>query len=126
MVVLPLDPVTKVLGEPIELGPKDLNGVVPPACGTHDDGWIVETVLTAEPNIDVFDHRGSNGVGADDARFRIRFEPGRQCVDAIAASASRTLADMKPAAVPSAATIPMALRERYTGAAWGFKCMRAN
>jgi hypothetical protein len=119
-VVLPFDPGSGVLGEPIRLGRADLDGRMPKRCSEADDGWLLETTLATTPDVslDVASY-------VDEVRFRLRIEPGGRCVEAVSAKTGRAIdlpAKGKPRVAPAEYTIPMAVRERYTARGWSFAC----
>jgi hypothetical protein len=117
LVVLPLDPLSKQLMTPVVLGARDFDGKVPRTCAAHDDGWVLAASLPTAPDLDL------KGIGGyvDEIRLRMRLEAGDRCVEAISARAGRSLTGENTAA-PAGFTIPMAVRERYSGRRWGFMC----
>jgi hypothetical protein len=119
LVVLPVDPFSKQLLTPVVLGARDLDGKVPRTCADHDDGWVLAANLPSAPDLDL------KGVGGyiDDIRLRMRLEAGDRCVEAISGRANRSLTGEVKAA-PAGFTIPLAVRERYSGSRWGFMCGR--
>jgi hypothetical protein len=117
--VLPIDVAEGSLGEPIVLGPVDLDGQAPRGCEGDDDGWLVVHRPDATPSLRL---RGVNGY-VDDLELRLRLEPGSACVDAIAGQASRGLAREEGVELESArAGVPFAVRERYAGSRWHLRC----
>ncbi len=119
LVVLPIDPTTKTLGAPILLGAADLDGEVPRRCAEHDDGWMLDITPSVKPDIEL---SGAN-VYLDEVRVRLRLDPGKRCIEGIAAKTSNVgaAAFATPQSPPTAA-VPLALRERYSGRRWGFTC----
>jgi len=118
--VLPIDPATGQLGEPVSLGPADLRGQMPPRCQPHDDGWLLDSHLDATPAIVL---RGARGY-VDDIELRLRLDPGFQCTDGIAARSGHGLRQdgaTKPAA-EDAESVPLSVRERSTGRRWHLSC----
>jgi hypothetical protein len=81
-IVLPLDPTTGEILDPVRLGFTDLSGATPPVCTPESEGWMIETSLTWPPSLRV----GSQSFGAG-IRARLRLDPGRVCVDALSARA---------------------------------------
>jgi hypothetical protein len=81
MYVLPLDPDTGALGEPISLGKRDLGGKLPPRCAEGQDGWLMDTLLDSTPSVQLTSGRAV----VDTVEFRLRMDPGNACVEAMAA-----------------------------------------
>ncbi|MBW2454946.1 MAG: hypothetical protein JRI68_10560 [Deltaproteobacteria bacterium] len=121
-VVLPVDPVRGQLGAPVTLGPADLDGELPPTCRDDDDGWLLDTRLAVTPAIDM---GGLSGY-LDDIELRLRLEPGGACVESLAARAGRGLtvsgAGEGASQVGANQTVPLSVRERYTGRRWKLMC----
>ena len=120
--VLPIDPGSGALGEPVPLGDDDLGGVVPPVCGEHDDGWLLSTRLPMTPSTELV---GAYGY-VDEVDLRLRLEPGSRCIEAIAARAGRELVLNPEAggrALAAGPRIPMSVRERYGGQRWQLGCV---
>jgi hypothetical protein len=51
MFVLPIEPDSGDLGEPIVLGKRDLDGKLPPRCAEGQDGWLMDTGLDMTPSV---------------------------------------------------------------------------
>jgi hypothetical protein len=121
-VVLPIDANNGALGEPVILGNTDLEGKVPPRCSEHDDGWIVDTALPVSPNVQL---TGVDGF-VDEVELRLRIDPGFACAEAIAARAGRGFkVSEKSKGATDSESIPMAVRERYSGKRWQLSCRPA-
>jgi hypothetical protein len=80
--VLPLDPETGEMDEPIRLFGSDLEGAIPERCAPDRDGWVVNTDLSLAPAIQVV-APGQPNVSA--IELRLRLDPGIVCIDAMAA-----------------------------------------
>ena len=80
--VLPLDPETGEMDEPVRLFGSDLEGAIPERCAPDRDGWVVNTDLSLAPAIQVV-APGQTNVSA--IELRLRLDPGVVCVDAMAA-----------------------------------------
>ena len=116
--VLPLDPSSGRLGEPIALARADLDGVVPRRCEDHDDGWLLDTKLQVTPDLS---YRGVRGY-ADNIETRLRLNPGRSCIEAIAAKAGSGFVQQEGSEAAAADGIPLSARERFTGRRWHMSC----
>lgn len=123
--VLPLDPDTGALDEPISLGRRDLSGAMPERCVSGQDGWLTEVTLEATPSVDL----GNAYAPIDGIELRLRLDPGSVCAEGIAARVDGTVVvtgkkstgkskprDVDPHMVPLAAT------ERTSGTRWVFEC----
>jgi hypothetical protein len=80
--VLPIDPDSGELDEPIRLFGSDLEGAVPPRCGADSDGWVVTTDVKPAPAARV---TAPAAASLGSIELRLRLDPGKVCVDAIAA-----------------------------------------
>ena len=120
--VLPVDPATGAVEEPIFLGRRDLSGTMPERCAPGQDGWLAETPLEMTPSIDL----GTAYAPLDGIELRLRLDPGSVCADGIAARVDGAVVtsakitgkpkDVDPHKVPLAAT------ERGSGQRWVFQC----
>jgi len=123
--VLPLDPDTGALDEPIALGRRDLAGAMPERCVAGQDGWLTEITLEATPSVDL----GSAYAPLDGVEMRLRLDPGSVCAEGFSARIDGTVVvpgkktpvkskprDVDPRMVPLAAT------ERTSGTRWVFEC----
>lgn len=127
-VVLPIDVGDGSLGEPIHLGPADLEGRAPRRCHQQQDGWLV---MTALPIGTVFNLLGVDGY-LDNVEYRLRVDPGSVCAEGIAARAGRSFGTEDDAApvpprraapeTPGPDVIPLAARARYTNDLWRLDC----
>jgi len=126
--VLPIDLGTGRLTEPVMLGPGDLGGVLPPACASSDDGWLVETELDTPAEIELV---GTDNY-LDGVELRLRMEPGSVCLQGVAARAGRGFdraeahsahpAPHPSAASPEAPPISLVVREQSSGERWQLWC----
>jgi hypothetical protein len=104
--VLPLDLETGELGETTRLVPTDLGGRAPRHCEADDDGWLVETLSNH------FYLRLEPAGRATDVELRLRVEPDRACVDAIAGTLADGLDPKMVKAGGGKRTIPLTLTHR--------------
>jgi hypothetical protein len=114
--VIPVDPDTGELAEPVRLLAADLGGRLPRRCRGDEDGWWVSMTPFAVPS---FDLGTSAPVSVSRVALRLRVEPGEACVEAIAASADRI-----PGAAPAPAdanAVPM-LATDGAGRRWEYAC----
>ncbi len=124
MYVLPLDPDTGALGEPIALGKRDLGGKLPSRCAEGQDGWLMDTLLDTNPSVQLTSGRAV----VDTVEFRLRMDPGNACVEAMAGRIDGVFfpdKDVKPATdkpIPGAVTL--SATERMTGRRWTFACTK--
>jgi len=82
--LLPIDPDTGELDEPTRLFGSDLEGEVPPRCAADSDGWVVATDVKPAPAARIITPAAAS-LGS--IELRLRLDPGKVCVDAIAARA---------------------------------------
>ena len=121
--VLPLDPETGELDEPIRLFGSDLEGVVPSRCSPDRDGWIVNTELSLAPAVQVLTPAQATLSAIE---MRLRIESGSVCVDAMAAKADGLVAPSThaPLADPAAFDLPLAATDTSSGRRWALQCGR--
>jgi hypothetical protein len=124
--VLPLDPETGELDEPVRLFGSDLEGQIPERCAADRDGWLVNTDLSLAPAIQIVSPAQANVSAVE---LRLRLEPGSVCVDAMAARTESTvfsqpgLASRVPPAVDgSLPAIPLAATDSSSGRRMLLKC----
>lgn len=123
MFVLPIDPETGALGEPIVLGKRDLGGKLPPRCADGQDGWLMDTGLDMTPSVMLMSGRAN----FDTVEFRLRMDPGSVCVEGMAARIDGLFVpdkDAKPAAEKINGAVTLAATERSAGRRWSFACTR--
>ncbi|MBK9265179.1 MAG: PQQ-binding-like beta-propeller repeat protein [Polyangiaceae bacterium] len=121
MFVLPIDPDTGELGEPILLGKRDLAGQLPPRCAEGQDGWLLDTGLDMNPNVQLTSGRAV----LDTIEFRLRMDPGAVCVEAMAARIDGAFVpdkDAKSSTDKPTGTVTLSATERMTGRRWAFTC----
>lgn len=90
--VLPIDPASGRLAEPVRVGTGDLDGLPPPPCAPEQDGWLLEPPWSPSPSLSL-----PGRPFVSDIRARFRADPGRICLDALAGRARRP-EDQPPAA----------------------------
>jgi hypothetical protein len=114
------------------LGAADLGGKLPERCSDGDEGWVLQTKLDQKLDITV---RGGTG-SLEDIELRLRLEPDRSCVEAMAAKAdtgfrmrgdAREKKEKRRRRVrgdqePHPRGVPMAARERYGSRRWQMSC----
>jgi hypothetical protein len=123
--LLPLDPDTGELDEPVRLFGSDLEGQVPERCAPDRDGWIVNTDLSLAPAVQVI---SPTQINLSAIELRLRLDPGTVCVDAMAArgeglvlSPGRTLR-VPTHADGSIPDIPLAATDSSSGRRTLLKC----
>jgi hypothetical protein len=131
--VLPLDPTSGELGEPLRLVGSDLEGQVPPRCAGDADVWWVNTELALSPAVQVI---GPPLASLSAIEMRLGLGPGTACVESIAARGERLsgaapiLAKVAPygARPPIDATrtpgawLPMVATDPSSGRRWLLRC----
>jgi hypothetical protein len=120
--VLPIDPDSGELGEPVRLFGSDLEGRIPERCAPDRDGWIVNTDLSLAPAVQVV-AQGQINVSA--IELRVRLDPGTVCIDAMAARAEGLT--FAPPAPPNGADavagdLPLAATDTSSGRRLMLKC----
>lgn len=120
--VLPVDPETGALEEPILLGRRDLTGAMPERCAPGQNGWLIESSLEVSPSIDL----GVAYAPLDLIELRMRMDPGSVCAEGIAARVDGVVVGSKKIAgrprdvAPS--KVPLAATERGNGTRWVLEC----
>ena len=124
--VLPVDPETGDLDEPVRLFGSDLEGHIPDRCAPDRDGWVVNTDLSLAPAVQVISGTQAN---VSSIELRLRLDPGSACVDAIAARADGLVGGQPAAAarIPAAADgslpeLPLAATDSSSGRRMLLKC----
>jgi hypothetical protein len=127
--VLPIDPETGELDEPIRLFGSDLEGQIPERCSDEADGWMVNTELSLAPAARLVP---ASVASLGSIELRLRLDPGKVCVDAIAARADGLSSALVAAASSTGAhhrapagganDIPMAATEASSGRRWLLRC----
>lgn len=123
MFVLPIDPDSGALGEPIVLSKRDLAGKLPPRCAEGQDGWIMDTTLEMTPSVLI----SSGRANLDTVELRLRLDPGSVCVESMAARIDGLFIpdkDAKPSQEKLAGAVTLAATERTTGRRWSFACTK--
>ncbi|MBK8939960.1 MAG: hypothetical protein IPM79_20630 [Polyangiaceae bacterium] len=110
--VLPLDPDTGELGEPVRLGRPDLADVeISSGCGDRD-GWLLELPFDPPPNISL----DTGATTLDSVELRLRMDPGKACIDAGAAALAFFTGGEKPkpsdGKLAPASSFPMMVADR--------------
>jgi hypothetical protein len=117
--VVPLDPESGAVGEPIRLVPADLGGRVPRRCRADDDGWWLEAAPSPAP---AFQVAGWPGASLTNVWLRLRMEPGSTCVDAIAALGEGLTVRPGAASPPDRVAVPLLVTDRGSGRRWELSC----
>jgi hypothetical protein len=124
--VLPLDPETGELDEPVRLFGSDLEGQIPERCAPDRDGWLVNTDLSLAPAIQIVSPAQANVSAVE---LRLRLEPGSVCVDAMAARTEAAVFSQPGGAprIPLAADgsvpdLPLAATDSSSGRRMLLKC----
>jgi hypothetical protein len=124
--VLPVDPETGDLEEPVRLFGSDLEGHIPERCAPDRDGWMVNTDLSLAPAVQVISSAQTN---VSSIELRLRLDPGSACVDAIAARADGLVsaqpgasARIPPSADGSLPELPLAATDSSSGRRMLLKC----
>ena len=126
--VLPLDPDSGQVGEPIPLGRRDLAGITLSRCAPRQDGWLLDTDVAANTNAVIV----GGAAQLSSLEYRLRIDPGIACVDGLASTTEGGVTRPKGAPAPKspaldADAIPFAASERVhglesIGRRWGFQC----
>jgi len=124
--VLPVDPDTGELDEPIRLFGSDLEGQIPERCAPDRDGWVVNTDLSLAPAIQIVSPAQAN---VSSIELRLRLDPGAVCVDAMAARAEAVVfaqpaavARIPPSPDGSFPDLPLAATDSLSGRRMLLKC----
>jgi hypothetical protein len=124
--VLPLDPETGELDEPVRLFGSDLEGQIPERCAPDRDGWLVNTDLSLAPAIQIVSPAQANVSAIE---LRLRLDPGSACIDAIAARVEASVFSQPglPVRIPLSADgsppeLPLAATDSSTGRRMLLKC----
>jgi len=124
--VLPLDPETGELDEPVRLFGSDLEGQIPERCAPDRDGWLVNTDLSLAPAIQIVSPAQANVSAIE---LRLRLDPGSVCIDAIAARVEASVFSQPglPVRIPLSADgsppeLPLAATDSSTGRRMLLKC----
>ncbi len=124
--VLPLDPDTGELDEPVRLFGSDLEGEIPQRCAPDRDGWVVNTDLSLAPAVQIVSPAQANVSAIE---LRLRLDPGSVCVEAMAARTEAAVfaqsgapARMPPAADGSLPDLPLAATDSSSGRRMLLKC----
>lgn len=117
--VLPIDPESGRLGEPILLGRPDLSdATVSGSCGERD-GWVVELPLENAPDVALDGQKAL----LESVELRMRLDPGTACIDAGVGTLSsllgfegekRTSSTQKNKKAPPESGFPVILADRNT------------
>jgi hypothetical protein len=133
--VLPVDTETGELGEAVALARRDFNGGPLPRCAPEQDGWTFDVTPDATMLVELDNARAT----IDAVELRVRVDPGRACVEAIAGKSGSfwaidpkgaphgtakaiTAPPGKKASGDPATALPMAVTERGGGRRWGLNC----
>jgi hypothetical protein len=127
-VVLPVDPASGQLAEPVVLGPGDLGGRLPRRCSSEQDGWLVDGPVDTSVVVRLTGHSSY----LDSIELRLRLSPGDACVEAMAARTGRELSradtgrrtgrTSRGDPAPPAGAVPLAVRSQSGPARWALWC----
>jgi hypothetical protein len=140
--VLAINEETGELGEPVRLYGSDLERAVPARCSPDEDGWLVMPEVIPSPALTVL---APQPVNLTFVETRLRLDPGRACIDALASreeglvspvsrapskpEASQSLDAPKTARPESRASvfdadaaIPLAATDIASGRRWLLRC----
>jgi len=137
--VLPIDPDTGEVDEPVRLYGSDLEGRIPDACPPERDGWMINTELSYAPAVRVVmpspgpDRAPGPSPTLSAIELRLRLDPGTVCVEAMASRVDGliALAGTKAGTAPSSAAraapssfsaLPLAATDVSSGRRWLLKC----
>ncbi len=120
-VVLPVNPATGRVQEPIVVGPTDFGGVIPPRCAPGQDGWLADvSVPTA---IDLTSAAGEHFGGS--IRVLMRAGAGWECIDSITARArlAEFAAKAGKATPPDDRAIPLVAWDQQENRRYELRCV---
>jgi hypothetical protein len=133
--VLPVDPETGALGDAIALARRDLADTPLSRCTASQDGWTFDVTPEATTAVDV-----DNATARfEPVELRLRLDPGRACIESLAARTDPFFAREAPSAaakgpprpltsvparkaVADEGSVAMAATEKLTGRRWGLSC----
>jgi len=122
--VLPIDPDTGEIGDPIDLGKNDLASLAPGPCQGARDGWLLE--LDASDPAAVVTVDGAL-YDVENPAVRLRIDPGFACIEAAAGKSDRELPPSKGGAEKKgAATFPLVTTELGSNKKSAFACSPKN
>lgn len=125
--VLPLDAETGALGEPVRLYGSHLDGnAPPPRCEPSTDGWLVDVHPSPSPLLRVSGLPAASPISLNSAGVRLRLDPGRACIEAVAARADGLSAlPARPAErhAGSQEGLPVVAADSVTGRRYEFSCL---
>jgi hypothetical protein len=121
--VMPLDPASGELGEPVRLLGSDLEGRVPARCASDVDAWFVNTELSLSPAIQVV---GPPLATLSAIELRLGLSPSAACIVSMAARAEGLPSALPNGArTPAAATglsLPLVATDNTSGRRWLLRC----
>jgi hypothetical protein len=130
--VLPLDPDTGEVSEPIRLVGRDLEGKVPPRCPPDLDAWWVNTDLSLAPAVQIV---GPPLASLSAIELRLGLNAGAVCIESMSARAeglpivsgsppnfARAGSANSIASDASALPLPMAATDGSSGRRWLLRC----
>ncbi len=118
--VLPLDPDTGGLGDPVRLVGSDLDGLPLRTCEADEDGWWVDAVPTSLPSLQI--PRWPD-VRLNSLELRMRLGSSSACVDAIAAHADGISTDGGGGTAGSTAgAVRLIASDRNKARRWELQC----
>jgi hypothetical protein len=130
--VVPIDSDTGDLDAPVRLIAADLGSRSPPSCGADDDGWLIESSPVASGSYaglinpsPLLRAPALPMLSFSSVAMRLRVEPGRVCVDRIAASvdALPTVAHARREGDDALRNgVPLAVTDASNGRRQEFRC----
>ncbi len=125
--VYPIELDTRHAGEPLELSPKAIASAR--ACGSDDDGWLLDGVPAIAPYFDFA--RDSDDIHVGRVGARMLASARGLCIDSLSADTATNTAALGGNAASLASwargrpTIPLVISARPPdGHRWGFRCVR--
>ena len=121
--VLPINEESGELDEPVRLYGSDLEGRLPARCAPDEDGWLVLPEFGLPPALTMVAPAVANFTFVE---ARLRLEPGRACVVALASReeglVSPTSGGRRPIVFDDDAAIPLAATDVTSGRRWLLRC----
>jgi hypothetical protein len=122
--VLPINEESGELESPVRLYGSDLEGQTPPHCAPDEDGWLVMPEFGLSPALSAIATSVANLTFVE---ARLRLEPGKVCIDALASReegliSPATGARPPPPVFDANAAIPLAATDIASGRRWLLRC----
>jgi hypothetical protein len=130
--VMTINEETGELDEPVRLYGSDLELAVPARCAPDEDGWLVMPEVIPSPALSLVTPRAVNLTFIE---TRLRLDPGKACVDALASREEGLASPVTPGDGPKAtrqgsavfdadAAVPLAATDIASGRRWLLRCGR--